>query len=569
MKATGFAVSLSLTLPACLAALPAYAVGNSLTMTAGTFDFAGPKFQGGALSGGYGVTPTGMLSGPGFTWEAWVRLPAPPGQPIVAIGSAAAGYLGANAQGQAICNIAAGNTTVTGPALTDGAWHLLDLVGSANGMACFVDGNSVGTSTNVQSVPSSAPFGVGTMGLYPGNNVWSGEIDEASIWNVARYTASFTPPTGPYLGSEAGLVGLWHMNGNGVDYAADSVLSPADPSMLYSPLNWSVSPGVAVTNNAGAYVRTMFTGNVCALNFDTSFVAQPASQIYWRVDGYEAGTPWVRATPAANVPCTPSPDLAAAPWHLLEVAVKSTSETLNRWNTAAPGTAVRLAGITAAPNASFQKPFAAPWQIAVFGDSITEGVREVNSTAPNDTDRNDATLSWAYQLGRYMGAEVGVIGYGATGFTVAGSGGVPPLTTSASLLSNGVARPVAVNAPNLIVVNEGTNDGTANVTAAAVSLLNGLVATYPNTPIALLVPFNQSHLAELQLAAATCARPGLVHLVQTAGLLNPANGVDPLGLHPLGPNSGGIIAPRLASILMPLMTGGVNGLTPDQVARVP
>ena len=559
----------TLVLAALLAAAPAIAMaaGNSLAMSGSAYDFATPKFANGALSAGYGTIALNSAASGSFTWEAWVKLSAAPSQPIVAIGSGTLGYVGANAQGQEVCNVFTNSTTVTGPSLVDGTWHLLDLVASPSGFSCFLDGSAVGSSTVVQGMPANPSLGVGTMGLYPGNNVWPGEIDEASVWNVARYTGSFTPAAVPLKGSESGLLALWHFAGNGVDSANDLVVAANDPSLLYSPFNWAAGSGSAVTINAGAYLRTMFTGSACTMSFDLSTATAPSSEIYWRVDGYEAGTPWTRTVPGANVACTPSADLSAAPWHLLEMVVKSTSETINRWNTAQPGSAVRFSGLSLAPGAAAQRPMAAPWSILSLGDSLTEGVRTVNQTATNDTDRNDATLGWSYAMRNLLGAEVGVVGFGATGFTVTGSGGVPALPSTYNLVLSGVPR--APNAPpNLIVINEGTNDG-ANVTAAAMSVLNGLIAQYPDVPIALMVPFNGSHAADLAAAAQTCTRPALVHLVSTNGLLNPAYGIDSFGVHPTGPNNLGVLAPRLASILEPILIGGPAGLSAAQIARVP
>lgn len=405
------------------------------------------------------------------------------------------------------------------------------------------------------------------MGLYPSSNDWTGELDEVSIWNTARYTRAFTPPASPYVGTESGLVALWHLNGTGLDAAADTVLLPGSSNILYSPMNWTQEANTASTINAGAYFRTMYTGASCFLNFDTSDATPPYSEIYYRVDGYGAGSGWTRTTPGADINCSPSADLAAAPWHLVEVVVKSTSQTINRWNASTLGTVVRLAGITLAPGAATTLPYAAPWTVAVFGDSIAEGVRTVNQTAANDTDQNDATLSWAYGLGRMMGAEVGVVGFGGQGFTVAGSGGVPIFPTSYALMSNGVGRG-NTQVPQLIVINMGTNDPAAtNVAAAATNVLNGLLTSYPRTPIALLIPFNQAHANDLQAAAANCSNPALVSVVQTAGLVQATYGVDSTGVHPSGPNNLGIITPRLAAVLQqilvsnnPLATGATAGL---------
>ena len=485
----------------------------------------------------------------------------------MAFGSAAAGYIGANAAGNAVCNVVAGNTTITGPSIIDGKWHLLDLVGQPSGVACYVDGALAGSSTASEIVPSAAGFAVGTMGLYPSSNEWTGELDEVSVWNTARYKAAFTPATSASIGTETGLLALWHLNGTGIDNAADTVILPSSSNILYSPMNWTQETNTASTINAGAYFRTMYTGGACYLNFDTSDAITPYSEIYYRVDGYSAGTGWTRATPSGDINCSPSSDLSAAPWHLVEVVVKSTSQTINRWNAGVPGTVVRLSGITLAQGSTTTLPYAAPWTIAVFGDSITEGVRTVNQTATNDTDQNDATLGWAYSLGRLMGAEIGVIGFGGQGFTVAGGGGVPILPTAYTQLSNGVTRPTG-QAPQLIVINVGTNDpASANVTAPAINVLNGLLSNYPRTPIALLIPFSQLHSTDLQAAAAGCSNPALVSVVQTAGLLQPGYGIDSTGLHPTGPNNLGIIAPRLAAVLQqilvannPLATGATAGL---------
>ncbi len=98
-------------------------------------------------------------------------------------------------------------------------------------------------------------------------------------------------------------------------------------------------------------------------------------------------------------------------------------------------------------------------------------------------------------------------------------------------------------------------------------MLNGLLSNYPKTPIALLVPFNQTHIADLQAAVAGCSNPALVSLVQTSGLVQSIYGLDTTGVHPTGPNNLGIIAPRLAAVLQqilvannPLATGATAGL---------
>jgi hypothetical protein len=48
----------------------------------------------------------------------------------------------------------------------------------------------------------------------------------------------------------------------------------------------------------------------------------------------------------------------------------------------------------------------------------------------NDTDRNDAVRDYSFQVGSMLAAEFGVVAFGASGLTHAGSGGVPPLGES-------------------------------------------------------------------------------------------------------------------------------------------
>ncbi len=330
-------------------------------------------------------------------------------------------------------------------------------------------------------------------------------------------------------------------------------IAPNNAAFLYSPLNWSVTGGSAVTINAGAYFKILFTGTTCVLNFNATNMCTPASEIWWRIDD----GPLTQANVASTVTLTiPAATLGNAdvPYHLLEVMVKSTTETANRWNSvgSASGTAVIFAGLTLDAGASVLAPLAAAKAILCYGDSITEGVRTLGESAANDTDRNDAWMGWAYRLGALLGAEVAVVGFGATGLSVTGSGNVPVLGTSYSLLYAGQARPFTPP-PDLIVINIGTNDGTTNTVAAMQGVLNGLISACPGKPIAVLRPFNGSQAANLQAAIAECSNPAVCHWIDTTGFFNTSYGADSLSLHPSGPNNLGLVAPQVAAALRPLL----------------
>ena len=329
-------------------------------------------------------------------------------------------------------------------------------------------------------------------------------------------------------------------------------LAPDSAAIAYSPYTWNVQANSATTVNPGAYFRTLFSGATCALNFDVAGMVAPASQIWWRIDNGA----WTQASVAASVSCTipaATAGNADVPYHLLEVAVKSATETQNRWN-AGNSTRLVFTGLALAAGGAALAPGAAPIRVLVFGDSITEGVRTQGESAANDTDRNDAVMGWAYRLGALLGAEIGVVGFGASGLSVTGAGGVPSLGTSHALLFGGVARSFTP-APALVVFNIGTNDGAANTVGAMVSVLNSIITACPGVPIAVLRPFNGNQTANLQAAIAACGNPSACRWIDTTGFFDVAYGADGLALHPSGPNNLGRIAPLVAAALRPLLVG--------------
>lgn len=331
--------------------------------------------------------------------------------------------------------------------------------------------------------------------------------------------------------------------------AGNNVLTSGTGNVLFSPYTWNVGASTAKTINAGAYFKTLFTSATCTLAFDMTGIASPVPQISYRIDGTGA---WITAPIAASVALTlPSgtSGYANAGGHLLEVVVKSMTETQSRWSPQA--TAVNLIGIVVDAGATLTKPTALPLNAIFYGDSITEGVRTLNSTATNDTDRNDAAQGWACRAAQILGAEVGIVGFGATGFINSGSGSVPALPTSYNLLYSGVSRSFAV-APDFIVLMEGTNDG-GDVTTPATTVLNGLIAATPaTTKIVVLRPFNGTgHASQLQAAIAACTAPSRCAYVDTAGWFNTAHSAD--GLHPYGNANINRIGPLAADAIRSLI----------------
>lgn len=365
---------------------------------------------------------------------------------------------------------------------------------------------------------------------------------------TATATATFTPSaagTATITGAASGTPTLSNGTATYTVNASNNVLTSGTANVLFSPYNWNVTASTAKTINAGAYFKARFTGTTCALQFDMSSAAAPYSEIAYRIDGYGA---WTVAPIAANVLLTlPSDtaDYASKGGHLLEVVVKSTSETISRWST--QQTAVSLTGIILDAGATISKPPALPLNAIFYGDSITEGVRTVNATATNDTDRNDAAQGWAFQVARILGAEAGIVGFGATGFVQSGSGGVPVFGSTYNQLWSGQARSFTP-APDFIVINEGTNDGSNDTTSAATTVFNALLALNTTTQIFVLRPFNGNQATNLQNVVNSINNPRLKY-IDTTGFFTSGNSAD--ALHPYGVENIAHIAPSVANAIRP------------------
>ena len=344
-----------------------------------------------------------------------------------------------------------------------------------------------------------------------------------------------------------------------------STIAPNDANILYSPYNWLLG-ATAKTICSGAYLRVAFTGTPTTLTatFDVTNMASPASRVGFRVDD----GPWQDYAVAASVSLT----LATGnTWgsHTVEMVVISTTETANRW--AAPqNTAVVFTGLVA--NVVVTTRLTRPRTLygLCVGDSITEGVRTLNANAVNDTDRNDSRKAWAYPLGALLGAEIGVVGFGATGLSGTGSGAVPKFPSSAPWLFSGTARTLtAPQLPDFIIAHVGTNDGggvDATVTADTTALLNGWIAATTSTKIFVL-NWAQIKVAAIRAGIAATTAPQRVQFIDATGWWSPADGDG--GLHPAGYVNIGDLAPRLAGVIRPQLTLGRTYIKSAAGAAVP
>jgi hypothetical protein len=176
-----------------------------------------------------------------------------------------------------------------------------------------------------------------------------------------------------------------------------------------------------------------------------------ACKVYWTVDQGPKTLSLVLPTVSVAIPVNNTH--GDVPYHTVELFVKSTTERANRWAATGPSTRVILTGIETDGKL-------APWipsdvNVLVYGDSITEGVLALGGSQSFDTDHNDGSVVYSYTLGRLLGSEIGVIGFGYNALTHAGSGGVAPLGIAWNQLWDGTPRSFTDPKPDLIVLNEG------------------------------------------------------------------------------------------------------------------
>ena len=227
-------------------------------------------------------------------------------------------------------------------------------------------------------------------------------------------------------------------------------VAPNDPSLTYSPYNWAVTSTSASSINGGAYFKVLVQSTFLNLTFDVSNMVSKPSQLYFQVDNGPLFSTPIAASISVDIPKNNTH--GDVPWHTLTVIIKSTTETANRWAATGQSTRVIFTGLIIDGDVSQFIPSTA--NMLIYGDSITEGVLTLGGSQSLDTDHNDAVLCWSSRLGTLLGAEVGVVGFGATGLSRGGSGGVPALGVSwnqvrAFTATNTRAAPPFTQCPSL------------------------------------------------------------------------------------------------------------------------
>ena len=540
---------------------------------AGTYDGTGNSaaygtgWTGQGLTGGYITTPLALNTALGtqaITIEVRFKISTTPTATQVIVGSSGMGWIGITSQG----TLRFSNNSTNGSELdvdttstvTDGQWHVATMViapavgSNPDLFVGYLDGAQVGIkSSNIQWPNASKAFGIGAFEY--GTFQFSGVISDVSFWNIAKNWSSFTPLSVPYQGIENGSVALYHLNGD----ATDSVTTPVTASVTsasspvyFSPYTWANTSSGQITIDAGAYLKTTYSGSQCSITINPQLqqiMLTPTEVEVW-VDGLP-GT--IYSANQDSIPCSPSSRVTTSV-HSVRMAFKSSSEGLTRWSTT-PSTQLIVRGINIGTGQTFSLPKIYPRSLIFYGDSITEGVRTLGETQPLDTDRNDNAVEWSAQTAQRLNAEYGIVGFGATGLAVGGSGGVPALTESWNLLFPGQPRSFAT-CPDAMIENEGTNDNSqtaASVQAAETTFLQAFSAMCPASKEIVMRPFGGYKWDALQASVASMGSRN-ISLMDTTGFLDAAMGVDSLGLHPTANNAVNFLAPQVTAAIERIMS---------------
>jgi lysophospholipase L1-like esterase len=290
---------------------------------------------------------------------------------------------------------------------------------------------------------------------------------------------------------------------------------------------WNRLADRAITVNSGSHVVGQFSGTAIRAKLDTALNQTPNPTLAWRID---QGT-WQEGELAATM--TLATGLAAGT-HEVTFLVRGLNENQSRWSPPLTSSITFLGfevtGGQLQPSLRPLRP-----KLEFLGDSITEGVALFSSYQGQSTPcwRSDGRRAYASQTAQLLGAEWRQVGFGRQGLLIGGNGGVPPANDAFNWIYQGVARDDWQ--PDVVVINQGTNDGGASATAfrtAYTTFIGTILAAYPSAKLAAMRPFGGAHAAEIkaEVDARRAAGTTRVSYVDTTGWLGNGDFTD--GTHP-------------------------------------
>jgi lysophospholipase L1-like esterase len=341
--------------------------------------------------------------------------------------------------------------------------------------------------------------------------------------------------------------------------ASAAEIPVTDEAIHFSPYNSPRQGSEVVWVYPGSYLHTRFSGARAALRVRLEGVGG-AVKFRWSID---AG-PLQSATLRAGQELLPlAADLPDGE-HALTLLLAATDANDDRWQI--PRQAVRLRGLVIDDAARLSPPAHRPARRAViFGDSITEGAwnlgdsyRVADGRWADWVAHSDATQAWPRFLAEALQLDYGVIASGGMSWLRPSHSGIPPFPESWRF--HWAGHPRTLNpAPDLVIVNMGTNDGARDTSAAVTQWLQDIRrATGPRTPVFLLIPFGQQNREPLSRAVQAANDP-FVHLIdcgpEAAAGLNKYREASAASFDGLHPNAAthAALARLLAEKIKPLL----------------
>ena len=327
-------------------------------------------------------------------------------------------------------------------------------------------------------------------------------------------------------------------------------LSAASAQVITFPYNYRFygrwdrrNPSFARTVNSGSHMVVRFRGTDLSARFDTSENRAPFPTLAWRVDGGE----WQEAEVA---PIVKLGERLPAGEHTLLLMVRDADEHQSRWSPPLVA-GVTFTGLDLHGGELLPPPPDPKLKLEFLGDSITEGVL-VHPERPGKTTwpwRADGRISYAAQTAMKLGAQWRQVGFGRLGVTIPGNGGVPVSAESFNWFYEGCPRDAWQ--PDIVVVNQGTNDGSKSIEvfrSAYAQYLSVIRRGYPNAVILALRPFGGYHADDIlaEVSARRGAGDTKIQYVDTTGWLVREDYTD--GVHP-NVTGDGKASDRLAAVV--------------------
>lgn len=426
--------------------------------------------------------------------------------------------------------------------LTDGGKLFVDgVLASSNATLVTASGASLDPTKRLSIREWSEGFGV----------PFNGEVAEVAIFTSAQNVGDFTPPAAPYTGSETDLYALWHMEDSGSDTVGavdpDVVVSCDDAAIFYSPMNWVLSATKSLSNNAGAYFKTIFKSSTCKLVFNnSSFGTGEITYIVISVDKMTYQRVQIDTYIDVTIPTGATG--TDSDTHLLEVYIDSTHG-LSRW-TNPPAVRANFMYLELDKTATVEAATLKPKRALIYGDSIGEGIFSLGNTLTNTLDNSSAYNAFPRVLFDRLGCEYGAICFSAQGFQSVGGGGVPALVNAWDLQWTSTPRDFTSGSTiDYLILEMGTNDLSADTVTDGVTVINGLLTELPNAVFFLLRPFNgTAQESNLQSIQSTCSDPSRVFYVDTDGFFDSTQSPD--ALHPYMYAHVGPVANNIADFIL-------------------